>query len=108
MARILAMTFSAMGFEAASGSLRWAYAHPRVDLVGSDDAGASILFASVDGELGALDAKSGAPVWSAATGMKRSDESKLFRFTFVHSIFLAAVLGVIVVVYAYVLPQFAP
>jgi lactate permease len=40
--------------------------------------------------------------------MKPEDESKLFRFTLGHSIFLASVLGLIVMVYAYVLPQFAP
>ena len=33
---------------------------------------------------------------------------RLFRFTLRPSILLASVLGLIVVVYAYVLPQFAP
>jgi L-lactate permease len=47
-------------------------------------------------------------VAAAATGMKKEDESKLFRFTLKHSILLASLLGLIVVVYAYVLPQFAP
>jgi lactate permease len=37
----------------------------------------------------------------AATGMARSEESKLFRFTIKHSVFLAAVLGVITTIYAY-------
>ena len=37
----------------------------------------------------------------AATGMARSEESKLFRFTVKHSIFLACVLGVISAIYAY-------
>ena len=37
----------------------------------------------------------------AATGMARSEESKLFRFTIKHSIFLASVLGVIAAIYAY-------
>jgi L-lactate transport len=38
----------------------------------------------------------------AATGMATSEEAKLFRFTFKHSIFLAAVIGAIVTLYAYV------
>jgi lactate permease len=37
----------------------------------------------------------------AATGMARTEESKLFRFTVKHSVFLAAVLGVIAAIYAY-------
>jgi lactate permease len=43
-------------------------------------------------------------VAAAATGMPSSDESKLFRFTLRHSILLASVLGVIVVIYAYIFP----
>jgi lactate permease len=37
----------------------------------------------------------------AATGMARSDEGKLFRFTLKHSLFLAAVLSSIAALYAY-------
>jgi lactate permease len=37
----------------------------------------------------------------AATGMARSEESKLFRFTVKHSVFLAALLGIIATIYAY-------
>ncbi len=40
----------------------------------------------------------------AATGMSQQDESKLFRFTLKHSIFLASLIGLIVVAYAYVIP----
>jgi len=47
-------------------------------------------------------------VAAAATAMKSSDEALLFRFTLKHSIFLACVLGVIVMLYAYVFPQLAP
>jgi lactate permease len=43
-------------------------------------------------------------VAAAATGMPSSDESRLFRFTLKHSIFLASVLGLIVMFYAYVAP----
>jgi lactate permease len=37
----------------------------------------------------------------AATGMARAEESKLFRFTLKHSVFLACVLSAIAAVYAY-------
>ena len=47
-------------------------------------------------------------VASAATGMKREDESKLFRFTIRHSIFLASVIGLVVVFYAYLAPSLTP
>ena len=38
----------------------------------------------------------------AATGMARSEEGRLFRFTFKHSVFLGSVLGVITMIYAYI------
>ena len=37
----------------------------------------------------------------AATGMSRSQEGELMRFTFKHSVFLASVLGVLSMIYAY-------
>jgi lactate permease len=43
-------------------------------------------------------------VAAAATGMAREEEGKLFRFTLKHSIFMAAVVGVITMFYAYVEP----
>jgi lactate permease len=43
-------------------------------------------------------------VAAAATGMPRSDEAKLFRFTLKHSVFLSMVLAMIVMFYAYVMP----
>jgi len=43
-------------------------------------------------------------VAAAATGMSLSDQSKLFRFTLRHSIFLAALIGVEVMLYAYIFP----
>ena len=46
-------------------------------------------------------------VAAAATGMKHEDEAALFRFTLKHSIFLATVVGLVVVFYAYVMPQWA-
>jgi lactate permease len=47
-------------------------------------------------------------VASAATSMKRDDEARLFRFTFRHSVFLASVIGIVVVFYAYIAPALAP
>lgn len=44
----------------------------------------------------------------AATGMATRDESRLFRFTLRHSILLASAIGVVVLYYAYVMPQWAP
>jgi len=38
----------------------------------------------------------------AATGMATSEEAKLFRFTFKHSVFLACLIGLVVTLYAYV------
>jgi L-lactate permease len=39
----------------------------------------------------------------AATGMSRSEEGRLFRFTFKHSVFLGSILGVLTMIYAYLL-----
>jgi len=44
----------------------------------------------------------------AAAGMATSEESRLFRYTMRHSIFLASLIGLIVVFYAYVYPAWAP
>ncbi|HTA43515.1 MAG TPA: lactate permease LctP family transporter [Bryobacteraceae bacterium] len=43
-------------------------------------------------------------VAAAATGMARSEEGRLFRFTISHSVFLAIVIGLLTLVYAYVVP----
>ena len=53
------------GFDAESGALRWAYDHPVTDAVASADTGSTILFATRDGELGALDVTTGARVYEA-------------------------------------------
>ena len=37
----------------------------------------------------------------AATGMARSEEGKLFRFTIKHSVFLACMMSLLAAVYAY-------
>jgi L-lactate transport len=60
---------------------------------------------SSGGVMGKMISLQSIAVAAAATGMKQSDESRLFRFTLGHSIFLASVLGLIVVIYAYIAPQ---
>jgi lactate permease len=40
-------------------------------------------------------------VAAAATGMPAEDEARLFRFTLKHSLLLAAAVGVLVTLYAY-------
>ncbi len=63
---------------------------------------------SAGGVMGKMISLQSVAVAAAATGMPAGDESRLFRFTLKHSILLASVLGLIVMVYAYVLPQLAP
>lgn len=63
---------------------------------------------SAGGVMGKMISLTSVAVAAAATGLKKEDESKLFRFTLKHSILLASFLGVIVLVYSYVLPQLAP
>jgi lactate permease len=60
---------------------------------------------SSGGVMGKMISLQSIAVASAATNMKPEEESALFRFTLPHSIFLASVLGVIVVVYTYLLPH---
>jgi lactate permease len=56
---------------------------------------------SAGGVMGKMISLQSLAVAVAATGMARSQESELLRFTFKHSIFLASVLGVLSMVYAY-------
>jgi lactate permease len=58
---------------------------------------------SAGGVMGKMISLQSIAVAAAATGMASSEESKLFRFTLRHSIFLASVLGVIVMIYTYVI-----
>jgi lactate permease len=60
---------------------------------------------SAGGVMGKMISLSSIAVAGAATGMSQHDESRLFRFTLRHSIFLASLLGLIVVFYAYVAPD---
>ena len=71
----------------------------------------AVLMASANsagGVMGKMISLTSIAVAACATNMKREDESLLFRFTLKHSIFLASVIGLIVVFYAYVMPGWAP
>lgn len=59
---------------------------------------------SSGGVMGKMISLQSIAVAAAATGMAATDEAKLFRFTLRHSIFLASLLGLITVFYAYVAP----
>jgi len=63
---------------------------------------------SAGGVMGKMISLTSIAVASAATSMKRADESLLFRFTFKHSVILASTIGVVVMFYAYVMPAWAP
>jgi len=70
-----------------------------------------VLTASVNsaaGVMGKMISVQSIAVAVAATGMSRDDESRLFRFTIKHSIFLMVIVGVISMLYAYVFPQAVP
>lgn len=56
---------------------------------------------SAGGVMGKMISLQSLAVAVAATGMSRSEEGKLFRFTFKHSLFLAVVIGLITMFYAY-------
>jgi lactate permease len=58
---------------------------------------------SAGGVMGKMISLQSIAVAAAATGMAASDEAKLFRFTLRHSIFLASLLGLIVMLYSYVI-----
>jgi len=59
---------------------------------------------SSGGVMGKMISLQSIAVASAATGMNPDDEPKLFRFTLRHSIFLAAIIGVLSMIYAYAVP----
>jgi outer membrane protein assembly factor BamB len=53
------------GFDARSGALRWAYNHPATEAVSSADVGDALVFVTADGELGALDTRTGRRLFEA-------------------------------------------
>jgi lactate permease len=70
-----------------------------------------VLTASVNsaaGVMGKMISLASIAVACAATGLTTEDEGKLFRFTIKHSIFLACVVGVVAMLYAYVFPGMVP
>jgi lactate permease len=70
-----------------------------------------ILTASVNsaaGVMGKMISVQSIAVAVAATGMTSADESRLFRFTIKHSVLLMAVMGLISMMFAYVLPGLVP
>jgi len=70
-----------------------------------------VLTASVNsaaGVMGKMISVQSIAVAVAATGMASSDESRLFRFTIKHSVFLMVVMGIISMLFAYVFPGSVP
>lgn len=70
-----------------------------------------VLTASVNsaaGVMGKMISLASIAVACAATGLTSQDEGKLFRFTFKHSIFLACVVGIVAMLFAYVFPGLVP
>ena len=63
---------------------------------------------SSGGVMGKMISLQNVAVAAAATSMASNGESKLFRFTLKHSVFLASVIGLIVVLYSYVLTGLQP
>lgn len=62
---------------------------------------------SSGGVMGKMISLQSIAVAAAATGMKSVEEARLFRMTLKHSILLASAIGLVVVFYAYVMPQWA-
>jgi lactate permease len=63
---------------------------------------------SVGGVMGKMISVQSIAVAAAATGMKPSEESQLFRFTFWHSVLLVCMIGIVTTIYAYVIPWIVP
>jgi len=56
---------------------------------------------SAGGVMGKMISLQSIAVAAAAAGLKAEEEPRLFRFTLKHSVFLASVIGLLAVVYAY-------
>jgi lactate permease len=70
-----------------------------------------VLTASVNsaaGVMGKMISVQSIAVAVAATGMTSADEGRLFRFTIKHSVLLMAVMGLIALMFAYVVPGWVP
>ncbi len=62
---------------------------------------------SSGGVMGKMISLQSVAVAAAATGMARKEEGKLFRFTLGHSVFMAAVVGLLAIFYSYIMPAWA-
>ncbi len=62
---------------------------------------------SSGGVMGKMISLQSISVAAAATGMPAAEEARLFRFTLRHSILLAGIVGLIVLAYAYLVPQWS-
>lgn len=58
------------GVDTSGGAVRWAYAQPRHNVMSSDLSSDAVLFVAQDGELGALDRKSGGRLLTARVELK--------------------------------------
>ena len=58
------------GVDTAGGAVHWAYAQPRHNVMSSDLSSDAVLFVAQDGELGALDKKSGSRLLTARVDLK--------------------------------------
>ena len=70
-----------------------------------------MLTASVNaaaGVMGKMISLASIAVACAATGLTSEDEARLFRVTFKHSIFLACLVGIVAMLFAYVCPGLVP
>jgi lactate permease len=70
-----------------------------------------VLTASVNsaaGVMGKMISVTSIAVAVAATGMTTADEGRLFRFTIKHSVLLMTVMGLVALLFAYVLPGLVP
>ena len=63
---------------------------------------------SATGVMGKMISLQSIAVAVAATGMASSEEGRLFRITLRHSIILAVFMGIVTMLFAYVLPQLVP
>ena len=63
---------------------------------------------SATGVMGKMISLQSIAVAVAATGMASSEEGRLFRITLRHSIILAVFMGIVTMMFAYVLPQLVP
>lgn len=70
-----------------------------------------VLMAAVNtcgGVMGKMISVASIAVAAAATGMAADDEGKLFRFTLWHSVALTAIVGLVALAYAYLVPHWMP